>query len=320
MLPDRFTTMLIGTLLLACTLPATGVWSDVFSELTTIAVSVLFFLHGAKLSRDAVLTAAKHWRLHAMVFCSTFVLFPILGIALRPLLSILIGNQLYIGIIYLCVLPSTVQSSIAMVSIARGNVPAAVCSASASTLLGIFLTPLLVSLLIVTDGSSVAKSNGIMSTVSILLQLFLPFLAGQLVRPVIGNWIKRHANIVKAVDQGSILLVVYTAFSAAVVKGLWHQVSWPELLGLLAADTILLGTVLFATKFISHRMGFNTEDEITIMFCGSKKSLASGAPMANILFSPASVGAILLPIMLFHQMQLMVCAAIARRYGSRPGN
>lgn len=320
MLPDRFTMMLVATVVLACVFPATGSGSLIAADLTTLAVSLLFFLHGSRLSREAIFAAVKHWRLHTMVLCSTFVLFPILGILLRPLLSFLVGPELYVGIMYLCILPSTVQSSIAMVSIARGNVPAAVCSASASTLLGIFLTPLLAGMLLVANGNAAPRSGGGTAIISILLQLFLPFLCGQLLRPVIGGWVKRHAHLTKAADQGSILLVVYTAFSAAVIEGLWHQVNWHQLLGLVAANGVLLGAVLYITKSSSKFLGFNKEDEITIMFCGSKKSLASGVPMANILFSPASVGAILLPIMIFHQMQLMICAVIARRYATRRGD
>ena len=258
-----------------------------------------------------------HWRLHLLVLASTFALYPLQGLLLEPLLTPLIGATLYVGVLYLCVLPSTVQSSIAMVSLARGNIPAAVCSASASTLLGIFITPLLVGLLVAPQGAAVA-SGGLEAVGRIVLQLLVPFVLGHVLRPWLGGWVQRRARMLKVVDQGSVLLVVYTAFSAAVIEGLWHQVSWGELASLLLVDALFLVLGLCLTGWLGRRLGFNQEDQITISFCGSKKSLASGVPMANVLFSASAVGAILLPIMLYHQMQLMVCAVLAQRYARRP--
>ena len=300
----------------ASLVPAYGQGATLFKGVTTLAVAALFFLHGARLSRESIVAGALHWRLHLMVLASTFVLFPLLGLTLRPLLGPLVGPALYVGVLYLCVLPSTVQSSIAMVSIARGNIPAAVCSASASTLLGIFITPMLVGLLVATQGSAVA-AGGLEAIGRILLQLFVPFVSGHLLRPWIGGWVKQRAKLLKVVDQGSILLVVYTAFSAAVIEGLWHHVSWTELGGLLVICAVLLALALGLTAWSARRLGFSEEDRITMMFCGSKKSLASGVPMANVLFAASAVGAILLPIMLFHQMQLMVCSVLAQRYARR---
>jgi sodium/bile acid cotransporter 7 len=317
LVPDPFSLMLVGAVVLASALPATGTAARILTLLTSGAVALLFFLHGARLSSEAILAGLGHWRLHAAVLGSTFILFPFLGLVLRPVLMPMVGPTLYAGVLYLCLLPSTVQSSIAMVSMARGNVPAAICSASASTLLGIVVTPLLVSLLMSAHGTA-HVSNGLAAVGRIVLQLFLPFVAGQLLRPWIGNWIARRARVLKAVDQGSVLLVVYSAFGAAVVEGLWHQFSWSELGGLLVINAALLGLGLCLTTWSSRRLGFAKEDEITIMFCGSKKSLASGAPMASALFSAGSVGALLLPVMLFHQMQLMVCAVLARRFAERP--
>ncbi|KAF1024090.1 MAG: hypothetical protein GAK30_00110 [Paracidovorax wautersii] len=316
-LPENFTLMMVGTVIVASLLPAAGSVAAAFKLATTLAIAVLFFLHGARLSRQAIVAGIMHWRLHLVVLTSTFVLFPLVGLAFKPVITLLVGPALYIGVLYLCVLPSTVQSSIAMVSMARGNIPAAVCSASASTLLGIFITPVLVGLLIATQGTA-ATTGGLEAIGRILLQLFAPFVVGHLLRPWIGGWVQRRAKLLKGVDQGSILLVVYTAFSAAVVEGLWHQVSWAELGGLLVVAALLLAVALGTTVWSARRLGFSTEDEITAVFCGSKKSLASGVPMANVLFSASAVGAILLPLMLFHQMQLMVCAMLAQRYARRP--
>ena len=315
-LPDNFTLALVATVVAASLLPASGDVAKGFQILTAFAIGLLFFLHGAKLSREAILAGAGHWRLHLLIFACTFMLFPLLGLALRPVLSPLVTPALYVGVMYLCVLPATVQSAIAFTSMARGNIPAAVCSASASTLLGVFVTPLLVGLLVSTDRAGAAASLD--SIGSILLQLMVPFVAGHLSRPLIGAWVKKHAKALTLVDRSSILLVVYTAFSAAVIEGLWKQVSPGALAGLLVVCAVLLALALTMTTWTARRLGFNKADEITIVFCGSKKSLASGIPMAHVLFAASTVGAIVLPLMLFHQMQLMVCAVLAQRYARRP--
>jgi sodium/bile acid cotransporter 7 len=313
-LPDNFTLALVAVVVAASVLPVHGAGAPVADAFTSIAIALLFFLHGARLSREAILAGIGHWRLHALVFAATFVLFPIFGLLLKPLLLPLVTPQIYTGVLYLCVLPATVQSAIAFTSIARGNVAAAVCSASGSTLLGVFVTPLLVNLIVLPHGGA---SSSLDSIEKILLQLLAPFVIGHLLRPWIGDWIRRHAPIVGLVDRGSILLVVYTAFSAAVIEGLWKQVPLSALAGLLVVCAVILALALAATTFAARRLGFDTADEIAIVFCGSKKSLASGIPMAKVLFPVQAVGAIVLPLMLFHQMQLMICAVIAQHYARR---
>lgn len=206
------------------------------------------------------------------------------------------------------------QSSIAFTSLARGNVPAAVCSASVSSLLGVFLTPLLVKLLLGAEGET---GNALDAIGKITLQLLVPFIAGQVLRRWIGAWVERNKPVLRYVDQGSILLVVYTAFSAAVIQGLWHEVPWLALLGLTVACCVILALALVLTTVLARRLGFSKEDEITIVFCGSKKSLATGVPMAKVLFATSAVGPMVLPLMLFHQIQLMVCAVLAQRYARR---
>jgi solute carrier family 10 (sodium/bile acid cotransporter), member 7 len=313
-LPDDFTLMLVTTVALATLLPAQGVAARFFDDFTTFAIGLLFFLHGAKLSRDAIRAGVTHWRLHLLVFACTFVMFPLLGLALKPALQPLVTPQLYTGVLFLCVLPATVQSAIAFTSMARGNVPAAVASASASTLLGVFIAPLLVGIVVLPHATSTSSLGSI---VRILLQLMLPFVVGHLLRPWISGWMHRRKHLLGLVDRGSILLVVYTAFSAAVIEGLWKQVPLLALAGLLVVCAVLLACALFLTGWLARRLGFDKADEITIVFCGSKKSLASGIPMAKVLFASHAVGAIVLPLMLFHQMQLMVCAVLAQRYAQR---
>lgn len=315
LLPDNFTLALVATVTLASLLPASGGVGAFFEKATVAVVALLFFMHGAKLSRQAVLAGLGHWRLHLLVVASTFVLFPLLGWLLRPVLQPLVTPELYLGVLFLCVLPATVQSAIAFTAVARGNMAAAICSASASTLLGIVLTPLLVGVVLPVAASAPQDILG--SIGRIMLQLLLPFVAGHLLRPLVGGFIARHAAGLKFVDQGSVLLVVYTAFSAAVVAGLWRQLPLSALAGLLLVCAVILGAVLTATTWLARRLGFSKEDEITIVFCGSKKSLVSGVPMAKVLFASQAAGAIVLPLMVFHQMQLMVCAVLAQRYARR---
>ena len=315
LLPDNFTLTLIAVVATATLLPAQGQVAVAFNWITNIAISVLFFLHGAKLSRNAVIAGAGHWRLHLLVFICTFGLFPLLGLALKSLLVPMAGAELYAGFLYLCVLPATVQSAIAFTSMARGNIPAAICSAAASSLVGIFITPVLVALLmgVHADGGSTIEAIR-----KISIQLLLPFIAGQVARHWIGDWVKRNKSWLKNVDQGSILLVVYTAFSSAVIGGIWQQVPAPKLLGVLLGCGLLLALALLCTYLLAKWLGFNLEDRITILFCGSKKSLATGVPMAQVLFAGSSIGVLILPLMLFHQIQLMVCAVLAKRFAKRP--
>jgi len=275
LLPDNFTLTLIGVVLLASFLPASGQVAVGFGWLTNLAIGLLFFLHGAKLSREAIIAGAGHWRLHLLVFSLTFILFPVLGLALKPLLSQLVGNDLYLGMLYLCALPATVQSAIAFTSLARGNIPAAICSAAASSLFGIFLTPLLVTLLLNVHGDGGSTLDAILK---ISVQLLLPFIAGQIARRWIGAWVGRNKHWLRFVDQGSILLVVYGAFSEAVNEGIWQQIPLWELGGLVVACCILLALVLLASSVLGKLFGFDQEDRITILFCGSKRAWPPACP------------------------------------------
>jgi sodium/bile acid cotransporter 7 len=313
---DPFTIGLMVMMLLATLLPASGQTALVLGDITTLAIGLLFFLHGAKLSREALLAGLTHWRLHLLVLASTFVMFPLMGLIIEPLALKLLTPELTMGILFLCVLPSTVQSSIAFTALARGNVAAAVCSATASNFIGIFLTPLMVGALVL-QGAQAAGGSGLSQVWKIVEQLLLPFLAGQLLRPWIGSFIDRHKPVLRYVDQGSILLVVYMAFSESVTEGLWQHVSGTAILVLTVLSCLMLAIALGLAAWTSRRMGFSKEDEITIVFCGSKKSLASGVPMAKVLFAPSALGMIILPLMLFHQIQLMVCAVLAQRWARR---
>ena len=315
---DRFTLLLIIAVIIASVLPAHGKGMPVAELITNLAIALLFFLHGSRLSRQAIIAGATHWRLHLVIFSCTFILFPLLGIVLRPVLEPMLTPDLYKGVLYLCVLPATVQSAIAFTSIARGNIPAAVCSASSSSILGIFITPMLVNLLIADSNATADSHHALQAIGQITLQLLVPFALGHFSRPWTSGFIGRHGSLMKFVDQGSILLVVYVAFSEAVNEGLWHETPIGALIAVVIASVLLLAIVLVLTSLIGRLMGFSLEDRITLVFCGSKKSLASGLPMAQVLFAGQAVGAIILPLMIFHQIQLMVCAVIAAKLGKRP--
>ncbi|HEY1935767.1 MAG TPA: bile acid:sodium symporter family protein [Acetobacteraceae bacterium] len=308
---DPYIVAIVSMVGLATLLPAHGAGVAYANGATVAAIALMFFLQGARLAPSAALAGASHWRLHLVVFLSTFALFPLLGLAARAVAPGLLTPPLWSGVLLLCMLPSTVQASIAFTSIARGNVPAAICSATASNLLGIVVTPLLAALLLRTQGGFSAHGVG-----DILLQLLLPFAAGQAARPWIGAWAARNKTLVGLADRGSILLIVYAAFSEGVTHGIWHQVDLAQMAKLVAVDAALLGTVLLATAGLARALRFNRADAITIIFCGSKKSLASGLPMAGILFAGQPVGLIILPLMLFHQIQLMTCATLARRFAA----
>jgi sodium/bile acid cotransporter 7 len=312
LLPDPFLVLLLVTVATASFFPAQGMWAELVGWGANLAVVLLFFFHGAKLERSAVLAGLTHWRLHILIMAFTFVLFPLLGIFLAKLFPYLISAELWTGVLFLCALPSTVQSSIAFVSIAGGNIPSAIAAASASQILGVFLTPLLVSWL--TSNTNDDNSSTIQGILLVGLLIILPFLVGQLFRPWIAEFVHRHKKSINYSDRTTIILAVYTAFSAAVLEGIWDRISSYELTLLTGICCFLLMILLVITRLVSRAFGFTLEDEIVIVFCGTKKSLVQGAPMAKVLFAGPQAGLILLPIMIFHQIQLMVCAWLAKRY------
>ncbi len=295
-------------------LPVRGEAAAMLARVAQIAIALLFFVHGCKIATSEVLAGLRHWRLHLLIFTATFAIFPVVGWGIVKLGGGLLTPELAAGFLFLSILPATVQSAIAFTSLARGNVAAAVCSASASTLIGIAVTPLLGLVVLPADR---ALPLSLHSVGRVVLQIFVPFVLGQIARRWLGGFVARHATMVRRIDQSSILFVVYLAFSEARTAGLWSRTPLSSLVAVLGLGAILLVVLLVSTTLLARRLGFAKEDEITIVFCGSKKSLASGIPMAQILFPAASVGSVLLPLMLFHQLQLMVCAWLAERYASR---
>lgn len=312
---DPYIVMMFATVGLAALLPAEGRGAVIAGAAADAGIVFLFFLYGTRLSLTQAWDGFRQWRLQLAVLCCTFVLFPMLGIGLSFLVPPSLPSVLVTGILFLCVLPSTVQSSITFTSIARGNVPAALCAATASNIIGVFVSPLLANWLLQTQGAELSF------TVfrDIILQLLLPFLVGQIARPWIGQAVQRHKQILGYADRGTILLIIYVAFSKGMADHIWDRIGGQDLLVLCIILAGLLAVVLYLTSVIARRvMRLCVEDEIVLQFCGSKKSLASGLPMASVLFAGPQLGLIILPLMLFHQLQLIVCAVLARHFAARP--
>ncbi len=309
---DGFLLAILAAVLVATVLPATGAAVPALDWVVKGAIFVLFFMYGGRLEPREALAGLKHWRLHGVILAFTYVLFPLLGLALGLVAPYVMSDALYLGLLFVCLVPSTVQSSITFTSIARGNVAGAIVSASLSNLLGVFLTPLLVIVLMTSAGRVSIQAS---SVLDIVAQILLPFVLGQLSRPLTANWLAANKGWLKFVDRGVIVLVVYSAFSAGMREDIWHQVSLGGILVVTLMSAFLLAVLLWLTGVAGRRLGFNRPDQIAIQFCGTKKSLATGLPMAIVLFPNLPVGLVVLPLMIFHQMQLVVCAALAQRYG-----
>lgn len=310
---DRFVLAIIAAAVTASLLPAQGAMVTVVDGATKVAVAALFFVYGARLKPEQALAGLKHWRLHLTILGLTFVVFPLIGWGLQVLSPWLLSPSLYAGVLYLTLVPSTVQSSINFTSIAKGNVAGAIVSASASNLLGVVLTPLLCWALMTTSGDLKIDPS---SVLDIIGQLLVPFVLGQLSRRWTAEWIASHPRL-KLFDNGVIVLVVYSAFSAGMREHMWQQVDALDLVVVIGVCLVLLAVMLWGSFWLARRLGFNREDVIAIQFCGTKKSLATGLPMASVLFAGSPVGLLVLPLMIFHQAQLMACGSLASHYAKQ---
>ncbi|MDO5684872.1 MAG: bile acid:sodium symporter family protein [Bifidobacterium sp.] len=308
---DPLIILIMAAVVTACLFPARGEVAQAWDLVTNCAIALLFFLYGARLAPSEAIDGLKHWRLHTTILAFTYVVFPVIGLALFPLSKVL-GADLYAGVLFLALVPSTVQSSVAFTSIARGNVAGAIVSASASNLLGVFVTPLLVMVLM--SGPGVHLSG--QTFIDVAVQLLVPFIVGQfarLWRPVVKV---AKSPLTKNVDRLSIAFVVYGAFSAGITMGVWHLVHLWQIGVLVVLAFVWVEVMLWMTWWWAGRRGFSRPDQIAIQFCGTKKSLATGLPMAAVMFgTQASI--IILPLMLFHQIQLMICSVRASKYAAQ---
>lgn len=317
---DGFVLLMIGAVVLAALAPHWGASDGPLhlDVVTEFGVALVFFFAGAGLSFANLKAGVTNWRLHLLVQLSTFGVFPAIGIAFMLIGRGWLPEGLLAGFFYLCALPSTISTSIAMTALARGNVSGAIFNATLSSLLGMVITPLLVNLFLHTGGAADGSGSSMLDQFTkIATQLFLPLVLGQIARRWIGGWVARNKAFVGKSDRLVILLIVYSAFCDSTQAGIWSQYGAITLLqtGVLAA--VLLALALSVTMFAARRFGFSKEDEIAGVFCGSKKSLAVGVPMAKLLMGDTPLGLIVLPIMFYHQLQLMVCTVMAQRYAAR---
>jgi sodium/bile acid cotransporter 7 len=285
---------------------------------TKAGVALIFFLHGVALPFAALKAGTLQWKLHLVVQGCTFLLFPLLGFVLSPLFRNLGGiapPELALGIFYLCALPSTVSSSVAMTAAARGNVAAAVFNATLSSLIGVVLTPLWVRAGMQTGGGPIDLGGVILDLVKWLV---LPLAVGQLCRPFLGTWASKNKPFINILDRGTILLLVYTSFCDSMKWGVWSGHGIGAVLVTAVVSVLLFYLVLSIVGAICRALKFPVEDQIAAVFCGSKKSLASGVPMAQLIFAGnPSLSMILLPIMIYHPLQLIICGALAGKWAAR---
>lgn len=316
-LPDRFVTLMVLAALLGFLLPGLGA-SDGPLRLdlvTKIGIGLVFFLHGANLAPENLIAGLKKWKVHVLIQVTTFAIFPIFGAIIFWGLATVLPESLRLGFFFLAALPSTISSSVAMTVLGRGNVPVAVFNATLSGLLGLILTPAMVSIVVATGSVQFSLVDAV---INIAMTLLAPFVVGQLARPLIKSLLTKNKRVVNLLDRGVILLIVFTSFASSTAGGIWSQFSGIEYTATIVLVLVLLALAFGFTILASRRLGLPREDEVAAVFCGSTKSLANGAPIAQILFAGSPLlGVILLPLMLYHQLQLVGCALMAQRYAKR---
>ena len=316
-LPDRYVSLLILAAVLGFLLPELGANDGPLhlGLVTKLGISLVFFLHGANLAPESLAAGVKNWKVHGLVQATTFALFPILGGILFLALDGIMSESLRLGFFFLAALPSTISSSVAMTAIAKGNVPVAVFNATLSGLLGLVLTPAMVSLVTATG---VMQFSLLDAMGNIALLLLAPFALGQLVRPLIKKFVTKYKPILSLLDRSVILLIVFTSFAKSTAGGIWTRFSAGESVATIGVVLVLLAIAFSLTIWLSRRRNLPLHDEAAVVFCGSTKSLANGAPIAQILFAGSPLlGVILLPLMLYHQLQLVGCAILAQRYSKQ---
>lgn len=284
-------------------------------HLTGVGIALVFALHGAQVSRDSLRAGSRNLRLHLLIQSTTYLVFPVAGLCGFWLLRTFLPPSLALGFFYLCALPSTIASAVTLVGIARGNVPVAIFNATLSGLLGIFLTPAWVSLVASTSGVQLSLVDALHA---LLLSVLLPFAAGHALQRWLLPLLRTVPKSTRFVERSAILLVMYVAFCDAVAADVLHQAAPRSLALMLLAVGVLLVAILGLLYALAQRLALAPEDSVTLQLCGSQKSLANGMPMAKALFGAyPSLGLLVLPMIAFHQAQLVAGAIIARRYAAR---
>jgi solute carrier family 10 (sodium/bile acid cotransporter), member 7 len=323
---DPFVVAIVAALLVGVVVPMPDGVRGVLDAGADGAVALLFLLYGARLPVRDIARSLANWRLQGGLLVATFVAFPLLGAGVSLLAGPVLGGGLAAGLLCLSLLPSTVNSSVAFTSVGRGDVAGAICGATVSNVLGMLLTPLLILGLLsggglgrLTGGAGDGVAVGTGGITTVLLQLLLPFVVGQLAQPWVGDRVRGHPRLTQAVDRGTILLIVVTAVSGATAQGVWSGTTAWTLLALVAASGVLLAGMLVLTWWGGRALRLSRAENVTLVLCGSMKSLATGLPMAAALLPAASLGVVAIPLVVFHQLQLVVCSVLARRLGAAAG-
>lgn len=309
---DPFVVMLLAVLAAGLFIPVPQGLAAPLDVVARAGITLLFFTYGLRLPTKEVLAGLRNIRLQGVILAMTFVLWPLLGLGLSWATAPLIGAALASGVLFLSVLPSTVQGSVALTSIARGNIPSAITAATTSNVVGMVATPLLVLALM---GAS--ASTGLGGLRSVLLQLLLPFVLGQLLSRWAGQWVRSRKWVTMLVDRVAIMLMLFNAVSAATAQGVWSQVHWSMIITLIALSLALLAGVSGLLWFLGPRLGLALPERIVLLLAGSQKSLATGLPMGAVLFAPATLATLVVPLIIYHQLQLILGAVLARQLGQR---
>lgn len=314
---EWFLSSMVGAILLATVSESVGKTEGLIhlDKLTGIGIAVIFFLHGLGLSPKSIRDGFSHWKLHLYTQSATYVLYPLLWLIFGHGFLALMPEALAFGFCYLFVLPSTISSSVTMTSVGKGNVPGAIFNASLSSVLGVFITPFFIQLFMGFEG---AQLDLMASVVSISKLLLLPMVAGQMLRPLLLELINRHKSIVNKVDKCVIILIVYNAFCDSVANHIWRDFSAGLLIMSVVICMVILFVMVHAIRWGAKTIKFSRPDEVAAVFCGTKKTLAAGIPMAKVIFgADPRLGMILLPIMLYHPIQIFYCALLANRYADQ---
>ena len=311
---DGFILALFCFIAVAYFFPQLYLWEEgeVLAWITSVGVSLIFFFYGLKLSFPQLKAGLRNWRLHLLVQTVTFVLFPLLLLPFYPFIQTQLQGDFWLSFFFLAALPSTVSSSVVMVSIARGNVPAAIFNASISGLIGVVVTPLWMQFFL--DFGDVDILNDVYW--GLIKEIILPVIIGLLLQPYFGKWVWNHNRQLGLFDKSIILLIVYSSFAESFVSGIFASTGSFYLLWISVGVVFLFvwvyGLIYFLAK---HVFKFSKGDQITALFCGSKKSLTHGSVFGKFLFAHSpSAGLYFLPLMLFHAFQILVVTVIAQRY------
>jgi solute carrier family 10 (sodium/bile acid cotransporter), member 7 len=308
---------LVLALALALLVPQYGVrGGPLRPEVTaSLGVAAIFLLHGLSLPPAALRAGAMQWRLHTVVQLFIFVAFPLGVLLVDALAGRWLPADLRTGFIFLAILPTTIAACVAYTANAGGNVTAALFNAAFANVIGVVLTPLWAAALLSARGE-LPSLGSMIGDVALLV--ILPLAIGQLARPLLRLLWEPDRGRLGAAANLIILYIVFVAFAGSVADGAFAQVA-PTVL--LIATTAAIGLFVVATAaalLLGRGLGFAPPERIVLLYAAPQKTLAAGAPLAHILFAGhAALGLIMLPLIVYHVVQLLGGAVLAGRL--RPG-